>query len=184
MVPKDLIVYFTTSAQIAGSLIGLLFVSISLRYDAILGRSAQFHSRAMAGAAFTGLFNVLTISLWALVPGRGLGYPVVVSGVVCLFHTLRLHMGKLLTIDSALGTFLLSLAVYFAQVVEGIWLIARPGSNEIVFILAYTLFGSTALSLRRAWTLLQPGHSGNNMPVPAAPIAQPTKPSELTGNVR
>ena len=56
MVPKDLIVYFTTSAQIAGSLIGLLFVSISLRYDAILGRSAQFHSRAMAGAAFTGLF--------------------------------------------------------------------------------------------------------------------------------
>jgi hypothetical protein len=54
VVPKDLIVYFTTSAQIAGSSIGLLFVSISLRYDAILGRSAQFHSRAMAAAAFTG----------------------------------------------------------------------------------------------------------------------------------
>ena len=93
-------------------------------------------------------------------------------------------MGKLLAIDSALGTFLLSLAVYFAQVVEGIWLIARPGSNEIVFILAYTLFGSMALSLRRAWMLLQPGHSGNNKPVPAAPLTQPTKPSELTGNVR
>ena len=46
MVPKDFIVYFTTSAQIAGTLIGLLFVSISLRYEAILGRSAEFRSRA------------------------------------------------------------------------------------------------------------------------------------------
>ena len=184
MVPKDLMVYFTTSAQIAGSLIGLLFVAISLRYDAILGRSAEFHSRAMAGAAFTGLFNVLTISLWALVPGVGLGYPVTVSGVVCLIHTLRLHMGKLGAIDSSLGSFLLSLAVYFAQINIRIWLIARPGQNEIVFILAYTLFGAMALSLKRAWTLLQPARSSDNKPVPAAPLAQPTKPSELTGNVR
>ncbi len=184
MVPKDLTVYFTTSAQIAGSLIGLLFVSISLRYDAILGRSAEFHSRAIASAAFIGLFNVLTISLWALVPGTGLGYPVVVSGAVCLAHTLRLHIGKLGAIDFSLASFLLSLAVYLAQIVEGIWLIARPGEQEIVFILAYTLYGATALSLRRAWTLLQPGQSSGNQPVPPAPLAQPTKPSELTGNVR
>ena len=155
MVPKDLIVYFTTSAQIAGSLIGLLFVSISLRYDEILGRSAQFHSRAMAGAAFTGLFNVLTISLWALVPGRGLGYPVVVSGVVCLFHTLRLHMGKLLAIESALGTFLLSLAVYFAQVVEGIWLIARPDRTRSCS------FSPTRCSGRRLYRSDGPGRSCN-----------------------
>ncbi len=184
MVPKDLIVYFTTTAQIAGSLIGLLFVSISLRYNAILGRSAQFHSRAMASAAFTGLFNVLTISLWALVPGAGLGYAAVISGAVCLFHTLRLHMGKRRTIDFSMGSFLLSLTVYFAQIVEGIWLIARPRSNEIVFILAYTLFGATALSLKRAWTLLQPGQRSENKPVPAPPVAPPTQPSELTGNVR
>jgi hypothetical protein len=93
-------------------------------------------------------------------------------------------MRKLLAIDSTLGGFLLSLTVYFAQVVEGIWLIARPGSNEIVFILAYTLFGSMALSLRRAWMLLQPGHRDSDKPVRAAPLAQPTQPSELTGNVR
>ena len=184
MVPKDLIVYFTTSAQIAGSLIGLLFVAISLRYDAILGRSAEFHSRAMAGAAFTGLFNVLTISLWALVPGAGLGYPVTVSGVVCLIHTLRLHVGKLGAIDSSLGSFLLSLAVYFAQTILGIWLIARPGQNEIVFILAYTLFGAMAVSLKRAWTLLQPARSGDNKPVMATPPSPPPQAAELTGRAR
>jgi hypothetical protein len=183
VVPKDLMVYFTTSAQIAGSLIGLLFVAISLRYDAILGRSAEFHSRAMAGAAFTGLFNVLTISLWALVPGAGLGYPVTVSGVVCLIHTLRLHVGKLGAIDSSLGSFLLSLAVYFAQTILGFWLIARPGQNEIVFILAYTLFGAMALSLKRAWTLLQPARS-DNKPVMATPPSPPPQAAELTGRAR
>jgi hypothetical protein len=179
VVPKDLIVYFTTSAQIAGSLIGLLFVSISLRYEAILGKSAEFRSRALASAAFTGLVNVLTISLWALVPGTGLGYPIVVSGAICLFHTLKLHVGKFGPIDASFGGFLLSAVVYFAQIVEGTWLILRPGENEIVFILAYTLFGAMAVSLRRAWTLLQPGGGNNNKPVPAVPLAQPTQPTEL-----
>ncbi len=178
MVPKNLIVYFTTSAQIAGSLIGLLFVSISLRYEAILGKSAEFRSRAIASAAFTGLVNVVTISLWALVPGGGLGYPVVISGVLCLFHTLKLHVGKLGPIDASLAGFLLSVTVYFAQVLEGTWLIVRPGENEIVFILAYTLFGAMAVSLKRAWTLLQPGDGSNNKPVPAVPLAQPTEPAE------
>ncbi len=184
MVPKDFTGYFTTSAQIAGTLIGLLFVSISLRYEAILGRSAELRSRAIAGAAFTGLVNVLTISVWALVPGAGLGFPVAISGVICLVHTLRLHVGKLGAIDSSLASFLLSLAVYFAQVVEGAWLIVRPGENEIVFILAYTLFGAMAVSLRRAWTLLQPGGGSDNKPVPAAPPTKPTKPAELTGKAR
>jgi hypothetical protein len=70
VVPKDLIVYFTTGAQIAGSLIGLLFVSISLRYDAILGRSAQFPSRAIAGAAFTGHLAPLSLSQRSAVATR------------------------------------------------------------------------------------------------------------------
>ncbi len=164
MVPSDLIGYFTVTAQVAGTLIGLLFVSISLRYEAILGASADFPSRALAGASFTGLVNALTISLWALVPGSGLGYPVVASGVVCLFHTLRLHRGGLRRRDASFGIFLLSVAVYLAQIVEGAWLIARPGEKEIVLILAYTLFGAEAASLRRAWALLQPRSAAAKKP--------------------
>ena len=41
---------------------------------------------------------------------------------------------------------------------------ARPGQNEIVFILAYTLFGAMAVSLKRAWMLLQPARSSDNKP--------------------
>jgi hypothetical protein len=52
--------------------------------------------------------------------------------------------------------FLLGLAVYLAQVVDGILLIARPHSQAMVYVLTYTLFGALAASLSRAWALLQP----------------------------
>ena len=179
MVPKELVGYFTTSAQIAGSLIGLLFVSISLRYEAILGKSAEFRSRALASITFIGLFNVLTISIWALVPSVGLGYPALVSGLVCLYRTLRLHLGKLGGIGPSWANFLLSAAVYLSEIVEGALLIAAPGDKEIVSILAYTLYGAMASSLRRAWLLLQPGGGGSDSaPVPAASPVQPIEPIE------
>jgi hypothetical protein len=148
--------YFTTSAAVAGSLIGLLFVSISLRYEAILGKSADFRSRAAAGSSFTGLFNALTISLWALIPDGNLGYAALVSAATCLLNTLKLHGGKLRR-GGSLGTFVLSMAVYLAQGVNGALLIARPHSSTPVHVLAYTLFGALASSLSRAWELLQPG---------------------------
>jgi hypothetical protein len=158
LVPNNLIGYFTTSAAVAGSLIGLLFVSISLRYEAILGKSADFRSRAAAGSSFTGLFNALTISLWALIPGDGLGYAALVSAVMCLVNTLKLH-GHKLGRGGSLGTFILSVGVYLAQGVNGVFLIAKPDSKTGVYILAYTLFGAFASSLSRAWELLQPGDS-------------------------
>lgn len=131
MVPKDLIGYFLVTAQVAGTLIGLLFVSISLRYAAILGSTADFASRTTAGACSIGLVNTLTISLQALVPSVGLGYRAVVSGLLCLGRTLRLHFGRDRRGGGSWGVFLLSAAAYLAQLVEGSWLIARPGENEI-----------------------------------------------------
>jgi hypothetical protein len=156
VVPNNLIGYFTTSAAVAGSLIGLLFVSISMRYEAILGKSAHFDSRAAAASSFTGLFNALTISLWALIPDGNLGYAALVSAAICLMNTLKLHGGKLKR-GGSLRLFVLSTAVYLAQGVNGAFLIARPHSSTGADILAYTLFGAFASSLSRAWELLQPG---------------------------
>jgi hypothetical protein len=164
MVPADMTNYFLTSAAVAGSLIGLLFVSISLRYEAILGNTADFHSRASAAATFAGLANALSISLWALIPDGNLGYAAVVSALVCLLQTIKLHGAKLGGGDSSLGTFLLSASVFLFQVAVGGYLIARPGSHEGCNILAYTLFGAFASSLSRAWQLLQPGTPAKKEP--------------------
>jgi hypothetical protein len=50
MTPPDLGSYFSASSAVVGTLIGLLFVSITLRYDAILGPSAPPSNRSLAAA--------------------------------------------------------------------------------------------------------------------------------------
>lgn len=161
MVPHDLIGYFTTSSAVAGTLIGLLFVSISLRYEAIFGESADFRSRAIAGAGFTALVNALSLSLWALIPRVNLGFPAVVLAIFCLVSTLRRHMGKLAERGSSRTLLLLSVFVYLSQLVNGGLLVARPHSVATVYSLVYTLFAAFAAALIRSWQLLQPVRDGN-----------------------
>ena len=74
MVPDAFREHFTATATGAGALIGLLFVSISLRPDTVFGTKAAVHGRALAGSAFTALVNAFFVSLLALMPQSNLGY--------------------------------------------------------------------------------------------------------------
>lgn len=76
----------------AGSLVGLLFVAISLRYEEILGASARESSRAEAAAAFTALTNALMLSLWAILPQTDVGYPAAVLALGSIWSTLCTHL--------------------------------------------------------------------------------------------
>ena len=119
MVPADFHEFFTASAGVAGALIGLLFVAISVAGDR-LARSeapAQVH-RIRAVAALTAFTNSLTVSLWALIPTEQIG---IVSSVVAtvgllfvaasLLSLLRLRQAGGTRLDA---TFLSGLAVTFA----------------------------------------------------------------------
>jgi hypothetical protein len=55
VVPDSFDGYFTAAASAAGALIGLLFVAISMRPDAVLGANPSSHARALASSSFTGL---------------------------------------------------------------------------------------------------------------------------------
>jgi len=65
--------FFTASATVAGALIGLLFVAISVTTGKISGPHASAEHQATAGAAFTALVNTLVFSLVALLPDGSLG---------------------------------------------------------------------------------------------------------------
>jgi hypothetical protein len=156
VIPSDLTDYFTASSAVAGTLIGLLFVSISLRYDVIFGPAAEFRNRSIAGAGFTALANALALSLWALIPHVNLGYPATVSAVLCLASTLQRHVGRSSRRETWSRLFLLAMAVYLFQLVNAIWLIASPHDSGIVDNLAYTVFGAFAAGLSRSWQLLEP----------------------------
>lgn len=91
VVPHDLQGYSTAGSALAGTLTGLLFVAISLRYDAIIAGSARM--RATATSAFIALADALVVSLWALLPGADLGFAAGVVGLL-VFGTIVVGLGR------------------------------------------------------------------------------------------
>ena len=85
MVPESIRDFFLASGSVAGALIGLLFVAISV--------SAERLARDKAGRSYTAsarrrrsqhLLNALAVSLFALVPGHKIGPAAVAVAAVGL----------------------------------------------------------------------------------------------------
>ena len=82
--PPSFDTFFAASAGVAGALIGLVFVAISVAQPRLTGKDANPAHRVRASAAVTSFSNALTIALFGLVPGVGLRWPGLVVGVLGL----------------------------------------------------------------------------------------------------
>lgn len=147
--------YFSVSATVAGSLIGLLFIAITLRYDLILGPRAPRRNRALAASAFIGLADAVSISLWALIPHVNLGYPAGTLGAFSLYTTFRTHFGVIGQGQRSTRLFLLSTAVYLFQLAVSLALLVHPHATQLVYALSYLVFAALVAALTRSWALLQ-----------------------------
>jgi hypothetical protein len=157
VVPDAFLGYFTASAAAAGALIGLLFVSISLRPDSVFGGKSAADGRALAGSAFTALVNAFFVSLMALMPAINAGFPAAILAGYSIYRTMQLHwrIGKR---NLHLLSLVLSLGTYLWQLVAGVLLAARPHESGFLYTVAYLLIASFGLALVRAWALLQGRH--------------------------
>jgi hypothetical protein len=161
VVPQSIHEFFVASAGVAGALIGLLFVAISVAAERLARaeQDAQVH-RIRAVAALTAFTNALAVSLFALVPGHKIGptaVAVALSGLAFILATLlmliRLRQVRWGTVRDAL--FLVGLGVVFVfQFIEGISVIVQPGNSGDVNTIAILVVVCFLIGIARSWELI------------------------------
>ena len=122
MTPVSFHDFFGGCATVAGALIGLLFVAISVSPEKLTGRIAEADHQVKAGAAFSALVNTLVIALVALLPGASLGTTVLIlsaaglsstAGLVIVLwreHKKRVNLGAIIMLAVLLGLYGVQLA--------------------------------------------------------------------------
>jgi len=176
VVPLSYHDFFSGCATVAGALIGLLFVAVSVSPEKLTGDTARTDQQVRAGAAFSALTNTLVIALVALLPGADLGEASLILAAAGLTTTAVLilvlyrELGRMRRGDATMFLFLLVL--YGLQLANGIKLDAAPHDvnavdNQGLLAIGFFLFG-----IARAWQLVG-ARDFNLMSAVAAVIHRP-----------
>jgi hypothetical protein len=161
VVPASIHDFFVASSSVAGALIGLLFVAISVASERLTraGPGAQAH-RLRAAGALTAFTNALAVSLFALVPGHKIGPAASAMSIVglvfvvaALLSLIRLRELRWKTLRD--GLFVVGLSATFViQFTEGHDVITHPGNVGAVNTIAVLVIVCFLFGIARAWELI------------------------------
>jgi hypothetical protein len=161
VVPENIHDFFVACASVAGALIGLLFVAISVAAERLAREEAraQIH-RIRAAAALTAFINALAVSLFSLIPGHKIGPTAVAaasSGIVfvaaALLALIRRHQLRRGTLPDLV--FLLGLLVTFVvQLINGAEVLAQPANYGAVYTISSMVVICFLIGIARAWELI------------------------------
>jgi hypothetical protein len=159
VVPVGFHDFFGGCASVAGALIGLLFVAISVSPQKLTGDSAHVEHQVRAAAAFSALVSTLVIALVSLLPGASLGAAAIIVGAAGLATTvglclllLREHREKIRRTDvSMLGILLI---LYGLQLASAMQLAGSPRNVSDIGDQGALLIGFFLFGIARSWQLV------------------------------
>jgi len=153
--------FFVAAAGVAGALIGLLFVAISVAPEKVIGPDPSDVQRVRAAAARSALTNALAVSLFGLIPGIAVGWAALVVAVGGLFFMSGAfgELGRARRAGTAskgdTSGFVGQFIVFAAQLVAAIALIADEDhltARRTLAVLVVVCFG---IGISSAWQLLE-----------------------------
>jgi hypothetical protein len=158
VVPTTFSDFFAASAGVAGALIGLLFVAISVAPDlADAEKRAELDVRA--GVAFSALVDALVVALFALIPGANLGTSALVVASTGFASCIALGIVLMRTVDAArrvrqLRLLIAQAMVFVVQFIAAFELIRHPADVSIVRSLSILVVGFFIIGIARAWQMI------------------------------
>ena len=159
MVPEAYNNFFLASAGIGATLVGLIFVAVSIAPEHNVQANAPIERQAMAASSFTALLNAFFISFGALLPGF-IGPMTLIMSAIGLFNSSLLAWNLLKererwqNVVRRVFLILVSIIVYGYEFYYAILIILKPNSVGNIYTLAGLLLGVYAIGLTRAWQLL------------------------------
>jgi hypothetical protein len=151
---------FAASAGVAGALIGLLFVAVSIEHERLTAQDTEQLHRVRARAALTAFTNALIVSLFGLIPGGGLGwtaFAVAVIGLLfvtgALLSLVRAHRSQAFAWPDAL--FLVGqVTTFILQLYYGLRLATNDGDVGARRGIAVLVVICFLIGIARSWELI------------------------------
>lgn len=160
MVSVDFVPFFTTMATVGATLLGLIFVVISIKPEVTRSETTYLMRQSQVTSSYMALLNPLVISLMALLPRATIDTTTLTMSILGLLNTiimgyflLRDSMGEVRKLPHIL--FILAGLVMFGfEFFYGIRLDLVPGDSSALRDLATLLVLVYAYGLARAWDLV------------------------------
>lgn len=159
MVPEAFNNFFLASAGIGATLVGLIFVAVSIAPENIVQANAPIERQAMAASSFTALLNAFLISFGALIPGI-IGSLTLIMSALGLINSSFLAWNLLkererwLNVVRRVFLILVSFIIYGFEFYYAILILKEPNNVGNIYMLAGLLLGVYGIGLIRAWQLL------------------------------